>query len=219
VSVYNRAKQLGLGKSEAYWRSLQSGRFTRGREHIGKQFWYAKGHVPANKGLRRPGYAPGRMRETQFKKGVLNGVAAMRFKPIGSTRLCDGYVYRKISAHPGPWTRNWKLEHFLVWERERGPVPPGHCLKFINGDRTDIRLDNLQLITRRENMARNTVHNLPKPLASTIQLLGALKRQIRRRTERGEEQDRRPAQSPVRDARGAKRQGRANGHRPCESRG
>ena len=59
--------------------------------------------------------------------------------------------------------------------------------------RLDVRLDNLECITRRENMARNTVHNLPKPLAETIQLLGALNRQIRRRAHAREKQDRRSA--------------------------
>lgn len=136
------------------------------------------------------------MRETQFKKGVLNGVAARRFMPIGSTRLVDGYLYRKLSAVPGgTWTVNWKPEHVLIWERAHGSIPPAHALAFCNGDRTDVRLDNLDLITRRELMRRNSVHNLPPELASTIRLLGALKRQIRKREKPhvGEEQDRRSA--------------------------
>jgi hypothetical protein len=123
---------------------------------------------------------------------VLNGVAAQRFKAIGSTRLVDGYRYRKISAVPGPWTVNWKLDHVLLWERANGPLPPGHALVFRNHDRTDVRLDNLECLTRRALMARNTVHNLPKPLAQAIQLLGALNRQLRRRTRDGEH-DRRSA--------------------------
>jgi len=53
---------------------------------------------------------------------------------------------------------------------------------FRNADHADIRLENLELITRRELMLRNSVHNLPKPLAQAVQLLGALNRQIRRRT-------------------------------------
>lgn len=145
--------------------------------------------MPANKGLRRPGWAPGRMKETQFKKGALNGVAAERFKPIGSTRMVEGYLYRKVSAVSGPWTVNWKLEHVLVWERARGPVAAGHVLVFRNHDQMDIRLENLELITRRELMARNSVHTLPKPLAQAVQLLGALNRQIRKRTNAAAQQD------------------------------
>ncbi len=45
-----------------------------------------------------------------------------------------------------------------------------------------ITLDRLECITRRENMARNTVHNLPKELARLVQLQGAVKRQINKRS-------------------------------------
>jgi hypothetical protein len=187
-AVYNRAEILGLVKSAEYLASPDACRLRRG-DNIGAAFRFKKGLVPANKGLRRPGWAPGRMKETQFKKGQ-----STNKMPIGSTRLVDGYVYRKVSDIPNvPWTRNWRQEHYLVWEAAHGPIPSGHAVAFKNRDRTDVRLDNLECITRRELMARNTVHNLPKPLAQTIQLLGALNRQIRRRTKNREEQDRRSA--------------------------
>ncbi|HYM25518.1 MAG TPA: hypothetical protein VEU08_20005, partial [Vicinamibacterales bacterium] len=69
----------------------------------------------------------------------------------------------------------------------------GYALKFRDGNRQNTSLENLELIQRRTLMAQNTVHNLPKPLASTIQLLGQLKRRIRERTERAQEQNRRSA--------------------------
>jgi hypothetical protein len=180
AAIYGRADKLGLEKSPAYLASPAACRLRRG-DQVGARFRFQKGHVPANKGLRRPGFGPGRMKETQFRNGQLNGVAARRFKPIGSTRTIDGYLYRKLTAIPGPWTRNWKLVHVLLWESLHGPVPAGHAVAFKNGDRTDIRPENLELIHRRVLMARNTVHNLPKPLAQTVQLLGALRRQINRR--------------------------------------
>jgi hypothetical protein len=180
-AIYGRANILGVKKSVAYLASPHACRLRRGDE-VGKRFRFPKGHVPANKGLRRPGWSTGRMKETQFKAGVLNGVAAKLFMPIGSTRLCGGYLYRKISAEPGPWTVNWKLEHWRVWTAAHGPVPAGHALTFRNHDRTDVGLDNLELITRRELMARNTIHHvLPPSLAKAVQLLGALNRKIRRR--------------------------------------
>ncbi len=79
-----------------------------------------------------------------------------------------------------------------MWERAHGLIPVRHCVIFINGDSRDIRLDNLACISRRELMGRNTVHNLPAPLPQTIQLLGALRRQINRRTH-AKEQDSRSA--------------------------
>ncbi len=183
AAVYAHADKLGLNKSPAYLASPAACRFRRG-DHVGARFRFQKGHIPAHKGLRRPGWACGRMRETQFKKGQLNGMAARRFMPIGSTRTCQGYLYRKVAAIPGPWTHNWKQVHVLLWESLHGPVPPGHVVVFKNGDRTDIRPENLELIHRRALMARNTVHNLPKPLAQTVQLLGALRRKINRRAQR-----------------------------------
>lgn len=188
TSTAGRAAKLGLHKSVAY---LARHRRTGGERLriFGARSRFPRGHVPANKGLRRPGWSPGRMKETQFKPGV----PSWRTMAIGSMRLVDGYVYRKISDTPNvPWTRNWKVEHQLVWERAHGALPAGHVVVFRNSDRTDIRLENLERLTRRELMARNTVHNLPKPLAQAVQLLGALNRKIRRRT-RDAEQDRRSA--------------------------
>lgn len=125
------------------------------------------------------------MKETQFKKGALprNNI------PVGSTRLVDGYVYRKVSDVPYvPYTVNWKPEHHLIWVAARGPIPDGFALRFINGDRLDVRLDNLELVSRQALMQRNTIHNLPPALKETVQLLGRLNRQIRKRSQ-DEKQD------------------------------
>lgn len=179
--------RFGLAKSASYLASSEACRLRRG-ENIGAAHRFKKGHVPHNKGLRRPGWHRGRMKETWFKPGVRRGVAARNWRPIG-TVLVDPDGYRRIKvreARPGePWgygnPQAWPQLHRHIWEQEHGPVPAGHVLAFKNGDRTDVRLENLELISRRELMARNTVHKMPKPLATTIQLLGALKRQIRRR--------------------------------------
>jgi hypothetical protein len=181
-SVLGRAANLGLKKTSEYLAGLAAASKLR---EAGAVFRFGKGHVPANKGLRRPGYAPGRMRETQFRKGQL----PPNHMPIGSTRLVGGYLYRKISdTRHVPWTRNWVVEHVRLWEEVNGPLPKGHALAFKNGDRTDLRLDNIECFTRRELMARNSVHNLPKELRSTIQLLGALNRQINRRSRHDSEE-------------------------------
>jgi hypothetical protein len=191
-ALYVRAKQLGLTKTAEYRASPAACRFRRGG-NVGAAFRFKKGHVTWNKGLRRPGYAPGRMRETQFKKGERRGVAVRLYKPIGTERISkDGYLERKTNDDL-PLQARWRAVHLLLWEAAYGPVRKGHAIAFRNGDKRDIRLDNLECISRRELMARNTVHNLPKPLAETIQLLGALKRQIQRRTKSHEEQARRPA--------------------------
>ena len=144
---------------------------------------FPKGHVPMNKGLRRPGWFRGRMRETQFKKGHRRRDTHV----IGAERIIDGYLYIKVADVPCvPYSVNWKPVHILNWERANGrPLPPGHCLAFRDRDRMNVAVENLELITRAENMRRNSVHNLPAELAQVVQLRGALVRKINRRVKSG----------------------------------
>ena len=189
-SVNGRAQNLGLRKTQAYLDSPDACRLRRG-DNVGAAFRFKKGLVPHNKGLRRPGWFRGRMRETQFKKGQ----KPWTWKPIGSLRFSkEGYLQRKISDTGYP-PHDWVGVHILIWVEVHGPVPPGHAVTFKDGDKKHIVLDNLELISRAELMRRNTVHNLPPDLAQVIQLRGALNRRIRR-MER-EEHDSRSAQSSV----------------------
>lgn len=177
AALYGRAAVLGLAKSAEYLASPDSCRLRRG-DNVGAAFRYPKGHVPANKGSRRPGWAPGRMAETQFRKGQANH----NVMPIASTRLVDGYLYLKVAAvRYVPYTVNWLPLHILNWERANGrPLPAGHCLWFRDGNRLNVEASNLELITRAENMRRNTIHRLPKPLKRAITAKGALSRRINR---------------------------------------
>ena len=89
-------------------------------------------------------------------------------------------VSREIHS---PSRQNWKYVHVLVWEEHHGPVPPGHCVAFCNGDKGDIRVENLELLTRAERMRRNTIHRYPPELRSAIRLVGKLNRVVARAEE------------------------------------
>ncbi len=160
-------------------------------DHGGRLHRFPKGHVPFNKGMRRPGWSAGRMASTQFKAGQ----SGWNWKPIGAKRKIDGYWYRKIADERNvPYTRNWRAVHVLLWEKHRGAVPLGHALVFRDGNVENIRLRNLELISRAELMVRNSIHNLPKPLVEVIMLNGALKRKIRNQERKyAQEQDVRSA--------------------------
>jgi hypothetical protein len=191
TTVYRRASRLGLFKTEAYMSSPASCRLRRGDE-VGRDHRFKKGQTPHNKGKRRPGWAPGRMAETQFKKGHRGGKAAQLYQPIGTERpYKGGYTQRKVNDD-FPLQRRWKFVHVIAWEEAHGPVPPGHCVAFKNRDKTDVRLDNLELISRAENMRRNSYHRYGKDIARVIQLRGAVQRQINKR-DRREKQAHRPA--------------------------
>lgn len=179
-AVYQKAAALGLCKSEAYLASPNACRLRRG-DNVGAAFRYSKGQVPANKGLRRPGWHAGRMQETQFKKGR----RPHTWKPVGSLRInCDGYLEQKVSETGYP-PRDWVGVHRLVWEAAHGSISSGHVVVFRSGRRTtdqsSITLDAVELVTRAELMRRNSYHNYPQELARLVQLRGALNRQINKR--------------------------------------
>lgn len=184
-TVYARAKQLGLQKSAEFNASPASGRCLPGNDSKGLNGRFRPGAAPWNKG--KHWVAGGRSAETRFKSGQLNGRAAKLVLPVGTYRVNgDGYLDRKVGTTPGAPHLRWHPVHRLVWEAAHGPVPPGHVVVFKARMRTavleEITLDRLELVTRAELMRRNTVHNLPKPLAQLVQLRGALVRQINRRT-------------------------------------
>ena len=180
-SVYQRAHALGLAKAEGWASTCTRQRWAQGRQENSRKAQFKKGQAPANKGVRRPGWAPGRMRETMFKPGM----RPQTWVPIGTETVDrDGYRKRKVrdDAPRGQSRFNWVYCHVALWEEHLGPVPPRHCIVFKNGNKADIRIDNLACISLRANMRRNTLHNYPKPIVRLIQLRGALNRQLNRRT-------------------------------------
>jgi hypothetical protein len=64
--------------------------------------------------------------------------------PIGSERVkSDGYIVVKTES-------GWKLKHKVIWEEAHGEVPKSHRIILLDGDKKNIRLDNLFLVSKRE---------------------------------------------------------------------
>lgn len=135
---------------------------------------------PWNKGMRWR--AGGRSAETQFKPGhTINPT-----KPLGSMFESAGYLMVKVSDDPnltghrfaGP--AQWRALHYLVWEKERGPVPKGMRVAFRNGNKRDFRIENLELVTRREMMLRNSAQMVDDPeYRSIVATRSALTRKVK----------------------------------------
>ena len=124
--------------------------------NTGRTGYFPKGHIPYNKGKRGPeyGYLP-----TCFKKGH----TPAKQKPVGSTRInVDGYTEIKI-AEP----KKWRLLHQVVWEQANGPIPKGHAVIFGDGDKQNVKLNNLILVTRSELAVLNKFHLLGKSVELT----------------------------------------------------
>lgn len=110
---------------------------------------FGKGHIPANKG-KKGSMSPEqyeRCKATMFKKGDI----PQNYREIGSERIDrDGYTYIKV-ANPN----KWKLKHRVLWEKENGPIPKKHRLIFADGNRRNISLDNLILVSYAESFIMN----------------------------------------------------------------
>lgn len=174
--VYQQARRLGLAKSAAFLASNLSGRLIYGHERGGATR-FKKGQAPANKGLRRPGWHRGRMQETQFKKGA----KPHTWQPIGTEVIREGYVWVKVRDDRRPTYKNWVSKHQHLWEQAHGPVPAGHIVRFKDNDRTNLALDNLECVSRREHVQTRGLHTLPPEVVKVHQLRGAIMRQIHKR--------------------------------------
>lgn len=179
--IYAKASHLCLRKSEAYLASEYARRIVRDT-NVGCPTRFKTGQVPWNKGLRGVNFGG---KKTQFQPGCMLGNAAKNYKPIGTQRITeDGYIEVKVNDGR-PFKRRWRALHVVEWERVNGPMPAGHALTFRDGNKLNIALDNLELLSRAELMLRNSYHNYGPEVARVVQLRGAIQRQINRRTKNG----------------------------------
>lgn len=175
----NRAIGTALGRSESSIQNRAGKRGLSKPDGYKNQGCFEKGNVPWNLGTHYN--AGGRCAETQFKPNHRSGRALALYQPIGTERVSkDGYLQRKINDDM-PLQGRWRGVHILQWEAINGPLPKGHALVFIDGDKKNCNPNNLELVTRAELMRRNSVHQYGKEIAAIIQLKGAITRQLNRK--------------------------------------
>ena len=138
-----------------------------------KDSYYKPGRIPENKGKKQSEYmsvaAMMKAKKTQFKKG--NKPHNTRYN--GHERVTkDGYIEVRISEN------NYKLKHLYNWEQLHGKLPKGHCLKCIDGNKNNTDPDNWNLITRTENMLRNSKHNYPEKIIPSMVLMNQINKKI-----------------------------------------
>lgn len=141
---------------------------------------FEKGHVPWSKGKHPEEYcskeALERMKKTYFKKGR----KPHNEDPVGTIVLSTvGYFRIKVRDDlPQKW-RNWRPLHHVVWEEANGPIPEGMEVMFLNGNRKDVRIENLALV---DNRRRGYMKNFQVD-DEEVQKLGLLIAEVKVRTE------------------------------------
>jgi hypothetical protein len=127
------ASHLHALRKRKGWRTGRTGHFVKGKD-------------PHNKGKPHP--SRGRSTQTQFKRGNLPHNA----KGPGHERIDskDGYVVL-IVDEVNPWTGAKTRpvhKHVYLWEQINGPIPKGHCLKCLDGNKRNTDPSNWELISR-----------------------------------------------------------------------
>jgi len=106
--------------------------------------------------------------EGRFKKGH-----TINTKPIGSERICKGYIEVKVKE-----PNIWQLKHRVIYEKHFGKVPENYVVIFADGNNRNFDIDNLLLVTKNELLIMNkhkliatnievtkTGHNLAKVIS------------------------------------------------------
>lgn len=170
-SVYSRAQLFGLKRDRA-WLVEAGKRLSSRPASVATRF--TKELVPVNKGKRMSPEVYAKVAPTMFKPGHPSN----NRRPVGSERVnADGYIEIKV-AEPN----KWKCKHRVVWEDHNGHIPRGFNIQFKDGNPLNVRLDNLYIISRAEQLKEhNSIYaRYPEELRKVIRVKATLKSQITR---------------------------------------
>ena len=182
-SVYQRARTLGISKTEKFMKSPLSGGFQKG-SNIGSEYRFTKGTSPANKGKKQTDY----MTAAAIKKTV-----ATRFKKGQKTHneKSDGAISIRKDKRGIPYQHiriakaKWICLHIYIYEQHYGKIPPGGVIRFLDKNTLNCDITNLKLIDKATNMQLNTIHRYPPEVKSLIMLQGKLVKTIIKKQNNG----------------------------------
>lgn len=174
-AVCTIARNLKLKKSEAFMNSDLSGRSNLKK---GDVYRFKAGHIPWQKGKKLKEILTDdqleKVKTTWFSKGNL----PHNTKSDGQITIrtnSKGVKYQFIRLALGKWNHL----HRHVWEEANGPIPPGSIVIFKDGNTMNAELDNLQCITKADNVIRNSINRYPDEVKKLIRTNHKLKKQIK----------------------------------------
>jgi hypothetical protein len=139
----------------------------------GKQFQFSKGQTPPNKGQKMSSEVYEKVKYTMFKKGEIpRNTKQEGYEMIDK----EGYVKIKVQD-------KMAYKHRVIWEQHNDKLNKGDVVRFKDGNKLNCTIENLELVSRSENMIKNTIHRFPEEVKSTIKLLTKLKKKIKHGTE------------------------------------
>ena len=143
-----------------------------------KESQLKKGNTPFNKGMKQSDYMTSevieRTKKTRFKKGN-KPHNTRKDGAISFRKDKSGYTYANVRINEGVW----KPLHRVLWENTNGSIPKDSVVIFKDGNTMNIEIENLELITRAENMLRNSKHKYPKETIPSMVLIKKLELKLK----------------------------------------
>lgn len=135
---------------------------TRKGWKTGRDGRFKPGNIP------HPNAKPKGPNKTSFKKGQ----KAHNWKPVGSERTnVEGYIEVK-TAEPNVY----ELKHRVIWAQHYGPIDEQVIIRFIDNNRSNVSIDNLEAVTHAEHLFlnKNEYGKLPRQLKPTMKMVAKL---------------------------------------------
>ena len=175
-SIHCKANSLGL---ESSLEKIQRTGYETSKSPASIAARFQKGPVPLNKGKKVSPEVYSKIQPTMFKKGR----TPVNHREVGAERVnVYGYIEIKVSE-----PNSWRLKHRVMWEQVNGTIPRGYNVQFKNHNPLDCRIENLYLISKAEQMAKeNSFYaKYPKEIQEIIRLKGVVNRAIHKAEKNG----------------------------------
>jgi hypothetical protein len=167
TTIYNLAFRLNL-KKDATFTAMELQKQGKRLKESGQAHRFKKGDKPTNYGKKMSPELYEKCKGTMFKKGA----RPVNWKPDGSERTdVDGYTMIKVNG-------KFIQKHVHIWNQHHGEVPKGSAVIFKDGNRQNLIIENLILVTRKELMLKNTIQRYDPELQFTMKVLSKLKKKI-----------------------------------------
>lgn len=167
-AIKNRVNKLGIRLPGI----IKEERYKRGQ--------FIEGHNSFNKGKKQITYMSKKSieatKKTRFKKGGLPHNTRSNFEISLRTdkrKVTEQFIRVGLA--------NWIPLRRHIWEQAHGKIPQGMIVRYKDGNVNNCVLENLECITKADNMKLNTIHRYPPELKQVMRLTGKLKRTINKK--------------------------------------
>ena len=175
-SIHCKASSLGL---ESSLEKIQRAGYEVSKKPSSIARRFQKGSVPPNKGKKVSPEVYSKIQPTMFKKGR----TPVNHRDVGAERVnVYGYIEIKVSE-----PNTWRLKHRVMWEQVNGAIPNGYNVQFKNHNPLDCRIENLYLISKADQLAKeNSFYaKYPEEIQEIIRLKGVVNRAIHKAEKNG----------------------------------